>query len=67
MAGYSREFLVDAYLWRFLDIVSIEDLLELEQIGYSTYDKYGKDKFREYSSLDADYLKRYKEYLKCQK
>jgi hypothetical protein len=67
MAGYTREFLVDAYVWRFLNCVTVETLLELEQIGYNTYDKYGKDKFREYSSLDADYIKRYKEYLKCQK
>jgi len=67
MAGYTREFLVDAYLWRFLKIISIERLLELEKIANRTYDLYGKDKFREYSSLDANYLKQYKEYLKCQK
>jgi hypothetical protein len=67
MAGYTREFLIDAYLWRFLKAISIERLLELEVIANRTYDKYGKDKFRDYSSLDADYLKRYKEYLRCQK
>lgn len=67
MAGYTREFLIDAYLWRFLKIISIERLLLLEEIANKTYDKYGKDKFREYSSLDADYIKNYKEYLKCQK
>ena len=63
MAGYTREFLIDAYLWRFLKVITIEQLLELEKIANYTYDKYGKDKFREYSSLSADYLKRYKEYL----
>ena len=67
MAGYTREFLIDAYLWRFLKAISIERLLELEKIANRTYDLYGKDGFRERASLDADYIKKYKEYLKCQK
>jgi len=67
MAGYTREFLIDAYLWRFLKAISIERLLVLEEIANKTYDKYGKDGFRERASLDADYIKKYKEYLKCQK
>jgi len=67
MAGYTREFLIDAYLWRFLKAISIERLLELEKIANRTYDLYGKDGFRERASLDADYIKKYKEYLQCQK
>jgi hypothetical protein len=67
MAGYTREFLVDAYLWRFLNVISIERLLELEKIANRTYDIYGKNGFRERASLDADYIKKYKEYLQCQK
>lgn len=67
MAAYTREFLIDAYLWRFLKAISIERLLVLEEIANKTYDIYGKDGFRERASLDADYIKKYKEYLKCQK
>jgi hypothetical protein len=62
MAGYTREFLIDAYLWRFTKIpsISIEQLLDLERIGNKTYDTYGKDKFRDYASLDAEYIRNYK-------
>ena len=62
MAGYTKEFLVDAYLWRFTKIpsISIDQLLDLEQIANKTYDTYGKDKFRDYASLDAEYIKNYK-------
>ena len=66
MAGYTREFLIDAYLHRFTKVpsISIEQLLDLEQIANKTYDTYGKDKFRDYSSLDAEYLRNYKASLK---
>lgn len=66
MAGYTREFLIDAYLWRFTKIpsISIEQLLDLERIGNKTYDTYGKDKFRDYASLDAEYIRNYKASLK---
>jgi hypothetical protein len=66
MAGYTREFLIDAYLSRFTKIpsIGIEQLLQLEQIAHKTYDTYGKDKFRDYSSLDAEYLRNYKASLK---
>jgi hypothetical protein len=66
MAGYTKEFLIDAYLSRFTKIpsIGIEQLLDLERIAHKTYDTYGKDKFREYSSLDAEYLRNYKASLK---
>ena len=66
MAGYTKEFLIDAYLSRFIKVpsIGIEQLLDLEQIAHKTYDTYGKDKFREYSSLDAEYLRNYKASLK---
>ena len=66
MAGYTREFLIDAYVWRFTKIpsISIEQLLNLEQIANKTYDTYGKDKFRDYASLDAEYIRNYKDSLK---
>ena len=66
MAGYTREFLIDAYVWRFTKIpsISIEQLLNLEQIANKTYDTYGKDRFRDYASLDAEYIRNYKASLK---
>jgi hypothetical protein len=66
MAGYTREFLIDAYLWRFTKIpsITIEKLLGLEEIANKTYDTYGKDKFRDYASLDAEYLRNYRADIK---
>jgi hypothetical protein len=66
MAGYTREFLIDAYLSRFTKVTSIgiEQLLDLERIANKTYDTYGKDKFRDYASLDAEYIRNYKASLK---
>ena len=66
MAGYTREFLIDAYLWRFTKIpsIGIEQLLDLERIANKTYDTYRKDKFRDYASLDAEYIRNYKASLK---
>lgn len=63
MAGYTREFLIDAYLWRF-STVDIETLLKLEEVANKTYDTYGKEKFRSYASLDAEYLRNYKANIK---
>jgi hypothetical protein len=62
VAGYTKEFLIDAYLWRFMKIpsIDIEKLLSLERIAHKTYDTYGKDKFRDYASLDAEYIRNYK-------
>jgi hypothetical protein len=54
MAGYTKEFLVDAYLSRFLKTASIEDLVQLEADAIKLYDRVGKDQFRKYASLDAE-------------
>jgi hypothetical protein len=66
MAGYSREFLIAAFMSRYVksSLISIEKLVELEQIAERTYDTYGKDQFRAYASLDADAIKLYKSTLK---
>lgn len=66
MAGYTREFLIDAYLWRFTKVpsIDIDALLNLERIANKTYDTYGKDKFRDYASLNAEYLRNYKASIK---
>ena len=60
MAGYSREFLVDAFLSRYLPYVSIEKLVNLEQMALDLYDRVGRDRFREYASLDAQAIRVYK-------
>lgn len=62
MAGYTKEFLVDAFMSRFVScsLISIEKLVELEDMANRFYDEVGRDKFRTYASLDADAIKTYK-------
>ncbi len=62
MAGYTKEFLVAAFMSRYIkcSLISIEQLERLEEIANDTYDKYGRDKFREYASLTADRIREYK-------
>lgn len=61
--SYTKEFLIDAYVSRFLDCpdISIEQLCELETNAITLYDKVGRDKFRTYASLDAEALRLYKQ------
>lgn len=60
--GYSKEFLIDAFLSRFINasMFSVEQIESLEKLAIDCYNKYGKDKFRTYASLDADAIKKYK-------
>ena len=62
MAGYNKEFLVDAFMSRFIScsLISIEKLVELEDMANRFYDEVGRDKFRTYCSLDAEAIKLYK-------
>ena len=62
MAGYNKEFLVDAFMSRYIQcsLISIEKLVELEEMANRFYDEVGRDKFRVYCSLDADAIKLYK-------
>jgi hypothetical protein len=62
MAAYTKDFLVDAFMSRFLtcSLISIEQLVELESMANRFYDEVGRDKFRVYCSLDADAIKTYK-------
>lgn len=62
MAGYTKEFLVDAFMSRFVtcSLISIEKLVELEDMANRFYDEVGRDKFRIYCSLDAETIKKYK-------
>ena len=59
MAGYSKQFLIDAFLSRYLSL-SIETLEKLELMANELYDTVGRDKFRTFCALDADAIKQYK-------
>lgn len=59
MAGYSKEFLVDAYLNRFKTAVGV-DLPALRSLAESHYVSVGKDAFRVSASLDAAEIKKFK-------
>ena len=62
MAGYSRDFLIDAFMSRYIKctLISIESLVKLEQMANDLYDRVGRDSFRTYASLDAEALRVYK-------
>lgn len=57
MAGYTKEFLVSAFLSRYKSVPASYDLAKMAN---DFYDKVGKDKFRVYASLDAEAIRIYK-------
>lgn len=59
MAGYTKEFLVNCYISRFMECssISIETLEKLESNAIKLYDEAGRDKFRVYASLDAEAIR----------
>jgi hypothetical protein len=61
MANYSKQFLLDAYMSRFIKQphITIETLCKLEENADALYEKVGKIEFRKYASLDADAIKEY--------
>ena len=63
MAGYTRDFLIQAYLSRY-EPLGLEAVESLYKIAESAYDTYGKDRFRVYASLDAEAIRNYKAKLK---
>ena len=60
MAGYDKEFLVEAALSRF-ELLDIEKIEGLRTMFDKFYDEVGKDRFRIYTSLSAEAIKKYKE------
>ena len=62
MATYSKDFLISAYLSRFMScpLISVEQLCRLEEIASNHYDKVGKDSFRISASLDAGAIQKFK-------
>jgi hypothetical protein len=65
MAGYTKEFLIAAYMSRFIkcNLITIDQLVALETQADKFYDKVGRDKFRVYASLDAEAIRLYKQTL----
>jgi len=63
--GYSKDFLVAAFMSRYINckLITIEQLESLEQLAVKLYDRVGRDKFRDYCSLDANAIKLYKAQL----
>jgi hypothetical protein len=59
MAGYTKQFLVDAYLSRYDKIVGAR-LPALRDMAEQHYDRVGRDKFRLSASLDAEAIKKFK-------
>jgi hypothetical protein len=62
MAGYTKEFLIDVFMNRYVncDNISIEKLERLEKMAHDLYDRVGRDSFRVYACLDAEAIREYK-------
>ena len=62
MAAYSRDFLIDAFMSRYINcsVLTIEQLVHQEQLAADLYDRVGRDSFRSYASLDAEAIRVYK-------
>ena len=59
MAGYTKDFLIDAFLSRYYSLCE-EKFAELEIMANHFYNDVGRDKFRTYCCLDAEAIKKYK-------
>lgn len=65
MAGYTKDFLVGAYLHRFC--MAGLDISNLIQIGYDTYDALGRDEFRKRASVTPEVCAEFSAWLKSNK
>ena len=65
MASYSRDFLISAFMSRYIrcSLITIEQLVKLEQMANDLFDRVGRDSFRSYASLDAEAIRIYKNSL----
>ena len=63
MAGYTKEFLIDAFASRYASL-GIEVVAKQKGLAEQFWDTVSKEKFRQYCSLDAEAIKEYKESLK---
>lgn len=62
MAAYSRDFLISAFLSRYVTLPE-DQFTQLVEMAYRFYEQAGRDKFRVYCTLDAPAIKLYKESL----
>ena len=62
MAGYTKEFLVSAFVSRY-ESLGLEAIESMYEMANKFYDEVGKDKFRVYASLDADAIRKYKQIM----
>ena len=59
MAGYTKEFLVDAFVSRY-EPLGLDSVDKMYTMATKFYDEVGRDKFRVYCSLDAEAIRTYK-------
>lgn len=45
------------------DLITIEQLVNLEQMAHDLYNRVGREQFRKYASLDAEAIRVYKNSL----
>jgi hypothetical protein len=60
--GYDKQFLIDAFLWRYTEVLlkkSKDELDKYVEMITDFYDSVGKEKFRVYASLDAAAIKKF--------
>jgi hypothetical protein len=60
-AAYSKEFLIEAALFRF-DILNLneDEKNEMRIMFANDFERHGKEKFRQYASVTPDVVKQYK-------
>lgn len=61
--NYTKEFLIDAFLWRYTDVLlnlDTERMNTFVEMVHNFYYVSGKEKFRLYCSLDAEELRKFK-------
>jgi len=59
MAAYTKEFLIGAFVSRYVTLPEAQ-FTSLVEMAYSFYDSVDRDTFRVYCSLDAAALKLYR-------
>jgi hypothetical protein len=60
---YSKQFLIDAFIWRYSEVLlkdTCEELDKYVNMVTTFYDKVGKDKFRVWCSLDSDTIQKFR-------
>ena len=63
MAEYTKEFLIDAFVSRY-ESLGLDAIEQCYRLAMKTWNMYPVEKFRQYCSLDAEAIKKYKEKLK---